>query len=383
MAKSKVAETLKKRQSPPPTATGSDEGYFDSTGVFHYNHSTTIGAISQVPKPAKLIFYADIEERDVDWFIYPFMPRGEVTILSGKGGLGKSIFSAGIVARASVGGDFPAQEGEYISIPCGNVLYLSKEDDPSHTLKPRFVANGANCSRIATLQTQEFGGVIQLDSPEIASAFETLRPVLAVIDPIQSYTGGTANLNHVNQVRAQMEILTNFAHKYGTAILVIMHLNKSTIQNDPNSRIQGSVDFVNSVRSVITINNYPDVDLPDRRAIIHTKHNLSRAGLPVTFDIGERGAVDNLQLETEKTNGELLAYDRYEKTNKRGRPSEGKTDEAMEFLSALLTSGVKPVEELKTAAERLEIAWRTVERAKSKLNAVKFKSGTVNYWRLE
>ena len=71
--------------------------------------------------------------REVEWFWRPYIPAGMITIMEGDPGEGKSFLAMFLAAMVSVGGKLP--DGSQLEL--GTVLYISAEDDPSYTIRPR------------------------------------------------------------------------------------------------------------------------------------------------------------------------------------------------------------------------------------------------------
>lgn len=54
-------------------------------------------------KLPKLICMADVEEKEAEWLISGYIPKGNITILAGDGGSGKTTTWCGIAAAVSAG----------------------------------------------------------------------------------------------------------------------------------------------------------------------------------------------------------------------------------------------------------------------------------------
>ena len=55
----------------------------------------------------KFEYYASVEEKDVEWLWYPYIPYGKLTLLQGDPGEGKSTFILNIVALLTRGKPMP------------------------------------------------------------------------------------------------------------------------------------------------------------------------------------------------------------------------------------------------------------------------------------
>jgi hypothetical protein len=52
-------------------------------------------------------YYSDITSCDVDWFWYPYIPYGKITLVQGDPGIGKSSMVLNLLALASTGEKMP------------------------------------------------------------------------------------------------------------------------------------------------------------------------------------------------------------------------------------------------------------------------------------
>ena len=105
------------------------------------------GLVSAI-EPYHLRYYSEVMASEVEWLWYPYIPFGKITLLQGDPGDGKTTLALHMASVLSRGGMMPLN-GLAFS-PC-NTIYQSAEDNPSDTIKPRLIREGADCSRIAFL----------------------------------------------------------------------------------------------------------------------------------------------------------------------------------------------------------------------------------------
>lgn len=91
-------------------------------------------------------YYSEVEETEVEWLWYPYIPYGKITLLQGDPGEGKSTFIINIAALLTKGEDMP--DGYPVPMP-QTVIYQCSEDNVSDTVKPRLISAGADCGRVA------------------------------------------------------------------------------------------------------------------------------------------------------------------------------------------------------------------------------------------
>jgi hypothetical protein len=315
---------------------------------------------------------ADVESKPVEWLWPGRIPRRCVTVLAGRPGDGKSFATADWAARVSTGRAWPD------GTPCeaGDVLLVAGEDDPETTLRPRLDAHGADVSRVHLLRAVNrvaHNGKNQqtmftlADLPALEMALAGLRaPRLVIIDPIGSFLGGKVDANRDNEVRAVLAPVSLLAERYGLAVLVVAHHNKSSASH-ADDLILGSRAFTGLARSVLHL--MLDPEDKDRRLLLPGKVNVARKPMGLAFRID--GEPARLAWETgpvdQNADGVLAAM--------AGRGGDGALDEAREWLRDVLSPGPQPAIEVKARAEADGIKSRTLDRAKKDLGVMATREG--------
>jgi AAA domain len=219
--------------------------------------------------------YAEIEELEPEYLLesmLPPIPRSDVTILYGSGGIGKGRMISGIIAEVTNGG--------------GTVIVIQPEDDPNEQVRPRLETAGADLSRVIDLTmvggsrfklaagTRE-AGHLQL----LATAIDDLNKSghyvqLVVIDPIAAVALGTISTNR--GARALIEPLQDLADKTGVSVLAVAHAIK-------DGTLQGSAGLRDAARLVYKVS--VDETDPTVREVIAEKHNNLPDAEPLRFTI--------------------------------------------------------------------------------------------------
>ncbi len=123
------------------------------------------------PKPTarlvpELVCMSDVPATEVQWLWNARIPLGRITTLTGRPGAGKSLTTCDIAARVSRGSAWPSDDG---NAPIGDTLFISAEDDPSDTIKPRLISAGADCDRVNLLPALK---LIAVDGKETSVSFD-------------------------------------------------------------------------------------------------------------------------------------------------------------------------------------------------------------------
>lgn len=201
------------------------------------------------------------------------LPAGELSIVSGKGNVGKSPFTLWLAAQISVG----KMPGDWEGEP-GNILIYASEDSIAHTIVPRLKAAGADMARVGFLQ-----GTIsedddsdmpldwELDLPEIVGEMDESEVRLLIIDPLLSVTTGDAN--STSDMRKSLDRLVTAAHHTGAVIMGITHFNKSGGGGDANNAQSGAAVFRDAPRSVF---HFAEDKSSGTRVLSQDKNNLGR-----------------------------------------------------------------------------------------------------------
>lgn len=305
--------------------------------------------------PLKFVKAADIEPRELRFLWKPYIPRGAVTLLFGKGGLGKSWITCSLAADLSAGRPLPGEKG---SGGPQKVLILNGEDDPSYILKPRLQSLGANMEHV-WLSDDMF--TLNRDSVgRIAEAIDQLGANVFILDPFVAYAGGDADFNQSNQVRAIMAPLRMIAAEREIAVLVVHHARKDE-SGDAQDTAMGSADFANGVRSQLKVRATPE----GQTYLMHSKANWTAKGPPLLYSVDP-------ELGRFQWGGTYGGY-------VEGTPTVRPRGHARTFLMEALKEGRVPAMVLLKRAQEIGINESTLNRAKRGLVVSKQEKG-VWYW---
>ena len=234
--------------------------------------------------------YSQMEVKKLEWIWEPYIVRGNLNIIVGEGGVGKSYFTTWLLSAISKGEKVPFKDNNF---SISNSILQNAEDDIGATILPRLLSNNADTNKIAFFnETHEVFSIDDIN--KLDKVLCELRPSIMVLDPIQAYIGDI-NMNSAVEVRGALRPLKELAEEYNCAIVLLMHLNKNTGTNKATNRVMGSYDFIASCRSAILIESDPDN--PSEKLFIPIKTNLMKESEKNTlsFKITDEGSIEWLE----------------------------------------------------------------------------------------
>lgn len=313
----------------------------------------------------QLKLYSNVTATSVDWLWYPYIPFGKVSLLQGDPGNGKSTLMMNVIAAASIGGKVP--DGRKLKKPI-HVLYQCSEDGAADTIKPRLLAAGADCSKIAFLD--EEADWLSLSDEKIRRAIADFNAKLLVIDPVQAYLGD-ADISSTTGMRKMLRQLAVWASLYDCAVVLVGHLNKNQGSKDLY-RALGSIDLIAAARSVMEIDRSEKEEILTLR---HIKSSLAPRASNQHFLIDE-----NRQIRWVEYDERSKEHISPETTHVVERAT--KLNYAAEYLKAILADGPMPAGMVHDHFLGENVSDRTIISAKKLLGIQSIKMDNAWYWKL-
>lgn len=334
---------------------------------------------------AVIVRASEVTPRKHSWLWRYRIPRRKTTSISGPPDVGKSTLTHYLAACVSAGHPWPDLPDEPPSP--GGVVIISAEDDADDTIVPRLIAAGADLDRVNILDGTEF---IDSEGNKETRAFnlEQLDPLedavvrtpdcrLVILDPGPAYLGSVDS--HKNaEVRAVLAPLARLATQFNLAIVMTNHFSKGDIGPAIN-RTMGSLAFIAAPRAAwICVHDKLDrtrrLFLPQKLNIANHPTGLAYRLVPSETD-PEIPALEWDEGPVTITADEALAEEPKS-------PRAVRVMEAVGWLKDLLSNGPLPQATVEAAAKKGDLAWRTVERAKSGLRIQSDKEETGWIWSL-
>lgn len=310
---------------------------------------------------------AEVEDEQLDWVWYPYLAKGELSILEGDPGLGKSYLAQMVAKAVADGGRLPTTKRSGV-IEMGKIAYFDIENAAGAVTKRRLIDNGM--VNLHNFYQEEEAFTIDDDSTldRVYEAIDKLRPTLVVFDTLNTYMGG-ADINNSAETQQTFKRFKDVAKRFGCAVLVLRHLTKSSKGVTALYRGQGSIAFAGFARVVMSVGKHPEE--PDVKVMAVTKINVARAPKALTFTIEELPDTLKYSDRSKFVWGEFVDLTADEIL----QVVETKSDEAMEacvdWLAATLRDGPVEHKRLVRMGEPRSFGEKLIGKAASELRVIK------------
>lgn len=299
--------------------------------------SNDISSIQQNLEKSKDYYkFSELEAKELSWLWYPYLIKGNINIIVGDGGVGKSYLIAWLLSAISKGDKIPFSDSNF---NIGDSILQNAEDDLQATVLPRLLLNCADVDKIGFFNEED--KILSIKKiKRLEDKIKEIRPEIVVLDPIQAYIGNV-NINSAVEVRNALKPLKMIAEKYICAIVMLMHLNKSTDSNKAANRVMGSYDFIASCRSAFLVEVNPENS--EERLLIPIKTNLTKESEKnsLSFKITEAGKIEWIENKGKINPDEVLL---------KNNNSSDKNSNIKSFIIVALSKGDLLANDLKAMA---------------------------------
>ncbi|OIQ90428.1 hypothetical protein GALL_276620 [mine drainage metagenome] len=360
---------------------------FDSRDFSKWSDPTYIAnydELIQMRDAAKLpIKTASFITAEPTKWVYPnFLAEGELSILIGSPGVGKTTFTCYLAAGVTQGKDY------YQPIKClrptgsGHVIVINREDSWSKTLIHRFQVAGADINKVHFIDCsaggEPFSFANDRDINRLLGLAKKLKNNigLIIIDPIYFAVDGDPNNNF--KAREAYERLSKLAKLLSCAILGIGHAVKNTLGRDLLGRVAGPPALREVARGILylsKIKNGPS-EIGGTHVMTHLKNNIGSMDGGVEYRIkGVEIAGQDDPIQTSMIDITRELYGSAEDILKNADDSKpveiiSKLTTAIDFLQKILKDEPLLLIDIEKQAEKVNIKKGTLMNAKKTLRIV-------------
>jgi len=321
----------------------------------------------------KLVPLCEVTPEKIDWLWKGYIALGHLTLVAGDPGLGKSIMTLDIAARLSRGIPLP---GDPTVRSPARVLLLNAEDGQADTLRPRAGAAGADLSKVIVLDILHGGRPPQLpDDVHLLEDYirEAGDVSMVVLDPLNACVPVRLDAHKDQHVRQALQPLVEMAMRLKIAVVVVVHLNKTSDTGALLYRISGSIGIGATARSALFVGNHPENE--GERVVAQAKPQMGPAPASLAFRVDPYPADNDIGVVNWLGESEVDAGDMVMK--KEHVEPRGKLDQAAVWLDARLADG--PVDAKAIIAEARVVGFgdKTLRAAHDKLGGKRERAGGV------
>ena len=297
------------------------------------------------------------EERQKEWLVPDYIPKGCVTLLCSDGGIGKTTIWCDTLAAFTTGRQTIFEKALEIPFYQGqprNVMYFSKEDPTEEILKGKLREAGADQSKIRCFGLDdERLSKIWYGSLLLDRLVEKYRPDIVVFDTLQAFLPEGVDMAKRKDMRDALNPLNALGAKFGTSFLMVMHTNKSS--NSGRQRMADSSDIWDLGRSALMAGRTKDENIC---YLSHEKSNYGRLQKTILFSVTDHGiefrGTSNRKDRDYVADGVAVAV------------QSPKLDEAKDFIMDNVDDCIE-ICELEKMAKAAGIAKGTLENARAEL----------------
>jgi putative DNA primase/helicase len=328
----------------------------------------------------------DKTAKAVPWVWKDVIARRQISLMFGRTGHGKTLFTSAIIAILTTGGTWPTAARQAWKT---DVVIVS-EDPWEEVVLPRLLAAKADIDRCHYLRRDGEGKFLTrintVDNliKEIERCLDELprkglRSVV-VIETVVSFLDGKES-NSDTVIRPALEKIQNMARRRDVAVILHHHPTKSSI-GDALLTVRGSGAYVEVPRLVHLVVTDPADE--GRHLLLFGKSNLGGAHKGFsgrkTVELIRSGGTDiNTAYVIWESATVGLTADQW-RAQQHKEPKSSKLNEVRDWLKETLGDGPMLPARIKELAREQGYSWRTIEAAKSELGIKSEKTGFNGAW---
>ena len=182
--------------------------------------------------------YANVTTGDAEWILEEFLPKGEITTLTGEPGVGKTRAALYIAIMNALGKDMPCFKGVQAKTK-GRVLFWGPENDDRTVIAPIIHYMGAG-DVVSRIKGEGFNMGNQACKDQLYSWMRSKMFDIVIIDPLYDFARSVEDANSLVDITECMEQLNSVAQETGVSVIGIMHTPKGAKARDLSDRTHGS-----------------------------------------------------------------------------------------------------------------------------------------------
>lgn len=221
-----------------------------------------------------------------EWLVPGLVPKGELTLVTGKPGGGKSTLVVDLVARLTRNEPLPVGPG-YLKRPA-RVVMLTGEEDMGSAFIQKLMGAGAELTNVRVngrVYEPATGEIRGWDMREVAALEEFLLDWecdVVVFDVLKSFMTHK-NDNDELEVRRELQPIVDLCHRSGVTAIGIRHTVKNPIS--ASSAGAGSQAYYALCRSELLVSEERDYDGSSVRVLTVNKSSYGAGGKRMEFSI--------------------------------------------------------------------------------------------------
>lgn len=299
----------------------------------------------------------EIKQQEMEWVVEGLIPKNQITILAGDGGIGKTSVWAHIAARLSTGQPlfFEKETGRKPM----NIVYFSGEDPTDVVLKKKILESEGDMKRIRTIELDdERLSHVRFGSRFLENIIQDNRPDVIIFDPLQSFLPAHTNMSARNQMRDALGNLLYLGRKYQVSFLVTCHTNKKP-NAGPRERAADSADIWDIARSFIFVGVLKD----DLRYLSNEKNNYAELQKTYLFSV-EKNKIEFKGISDKRD------FD-FQNEKLRNQRNESSLSLAKEDIISLLKNGEQRSKDIENVLRGVGYTPSVIDRARRELRKEK------------
>ncbi|NNM84600.1 MAG: AAA family ATPase [Phycisphaerales bacterium] len=301
------------------------------------------------------------------WLWTNYVPCGNVTVLAGEPGIGKSLIALNLAARLSSSRAWPdgtimPEAPKFARMRQPGSMILSAEDNASYVVVPRLIKAGADLSKIYTpnyMQFPESAILFPRDAERLFYHCQGSEIGLVIVDHGPAFFGKPFTDDRQRTPTAAHS-LNDLAREMEQAVLVIVHVSK-TRYHSAIHRVLGHPALAVMARSVLmaVADRSEENTDPSRRLLVSVKNSYGPPPKPLAYRVRDQ-TIEWLGPAHEGADRDALIH----LAPQRPGPDPTHLEKAIEWLIGELAPGPQPYRKIMAKGVAAGFSQRTLLRAK-------------------